>query len=368
MQNVEPSESIRQRRVLVVDDSPAVAAYLATLLPGNRFVLDAVLSAEDARDRLDDSSYDLLLLDLELPGMHGMDFLEELRSRDKQLVVVILTAKGSVRVALEAIRKGADGFIQKQESFAEEIEHLLSRAEEHRQGLLLKEQLHQVRSDFYAAITHDLRSPIGSALMALGLLEEGVGGSEGREEMTRIIRSALDRAMNLIDRYLDYERIDEGLLQIRPERTDFVSVVERVVHDLRVQALGRRQTLIFVPSQTSLFLSLDPERIAHVVQNLVSNALRYTPDGGRIEVRVEEDGDRALLSVSDDGIGIPPAEQSRIFEKFYRSSGGGRVHGTGLGLLIAREIVTAHGGTVAVESDGVAGRGSLFTVVLPTGA
>ncbi len=358
-------QATTKRRVLVVDDSPSVVAYLRTVLSADRFDLESVASAEEAREYLKGRPCDLMLLDLELPGMHGMDYLAELRASGSQLVIVILTSKGSIAVALEAVRRGADGFIQKQDAYAGEIEHLLERAEDHRQSLLLKEQLHQLRSDFYAAITHDLRSPIGSAQSALALLEEGVGSEAERSEMLRIIRSALDRAMNLIDRYLDYERIDEGFLQIRPRQVDLIQVVESIMHDLRIQALGRRQTLAFVPGHATLDAFVDPERLGQVVQNLVSNALRYTGEGGRIEVRVAKLGSEIVIEVSDNGVGIPPAEQGRIFEKFYRSSTGGRTQGTGLGLLIVHEIVTAHRGRVSVESSGVPGEGSRFTVRLP---
>lgn len=363
----DPITSESKIRVLAVDDSPAVLAYISTLLVPERFIFTGVGSAEEAQEKLAGGTFEIMLLDLELPGMSGMELLASLRQAGSDLAIVILTSKGSVPVALEAMRRGADGFIQKQESFAGEIEHLLERAREHRDSVRMKEQLNRLRSDFYAAITHDLRSPIGSALMALSLLEEGVGGPSGAHEMKRIMRSSLERAMGLIDRYLDYERIDDGLLKLNPAPADLVALARSVVRDLSVQAMGRNQTLKFQPEEGELTFSFDAERLAHVVQNLVSNALRYTMQGGRIEVSTELKDGKALLHVKDNGVGIPPEDHDRIFQKFYRSKSGVGVGGAGLGLLIAREIVEGHGGKITVKSSGVAGEGSHFTVALPAG-
>jgi len=351
-------------RGLVIDDSAAVAAYLRSLLVG-KFNLEESISAEAAVEKLiSGARYDVILLDLYLPGMSGMDFLRNLRATDSKTAVVILTGKGSARAAIEAMEQGADGFIEKQEIFADEFLHILTRAIERREGILARHELDDLRKDFYAAITHDMRSPIANASMALELLEAGSLTSE-QNDIAAVLRSSLNRAMQLIEQYLDYEKIDSGFLSLQFTQADLVSITRGVAKNARPQAIAKKQEIVLRLPEQPLLVRLDESRIPNVIENLVSNALRYTPSGGRIEISIEQDTDLVHLSVRDNGMGIKPEEQKRIFQKFSRTRSAERQEkGTGLGLLIAKEIVLGHGGSISVQSTGIPGEGAVFTVQL----
>lgn len=350
-------------RALIVEDSPSIGEYLKSILQA-RFSSDVVTSAELALYKLKANQYQIVVLDLHLPGMSGLEMLKKTRAEDNITPIVVLTGQGSVRVALEALQQGADWFVEKQDFTPEELVEVIERAIDRRRGLLAQDELGLLRKRFYAAITHDLRSPVGNALMAVELMEGAEPGSEDDLAGRRLARLSLERAMHLIERYLDYEKINAGFLDLQLRQADVVPVVESAVLGTQARAKAARQSLSLEVVSRPPQLRIDPERLLNVFENLISNALRYTPSGGTVSVKIEQDTDAVRVSVSDSGKGIRAEDMEKIFLPFRRSPGD-KTTGTGLGLAIARETVAAHGGKIEVESEGVAGKGSVFRVLLP---
>jgi len=314
--------------------------------------------------KLGSNQYQVVILDLHLPGMSGLEMLSKVRETDNATPIVVLTGQGSVRVALEALQQGADWFVEKQDFTPEELTHVIQRAIDRRHGLLAQDELGLLRKRFYAAITHDLRSPVGNALMAVELMEGAVAGSEDDLAGRRLARLSLERAMHLIERYLDYEKINAGFLDLKLTEADVVHLVENAVLGAEARARAAKQNLSMQVISKPPNLRIDPERLLNVFENLISNALRYTKPGGTVEVRIETTADAVQVSIADTGIGIAAADMEKIFLP-YRRAEGDKTTGTGLGLAIARETVAAHGGKIEVESEGVQGKGSVFRVLLP---
>jgi len=223
----------------------------------------------------------------------------------------------------------------------------------------------RIKQDFVSMVGHELRTPLTLIRTTIDLLFEGDAGAlnSTQERIVEVLRNNADRLMSLITDLLDMSALDSGRMHITPSFVEVASVVRGVIEDVQSAAHAKQHSLrVEVPD--SLIVWADPVRAQQVLQNLVSNAIKYTPVGGVIEVRAREvPGDFAEIAVRDTGIGIPVEEQPRLFEKFYRTTAGRRTTGgTGLGLAIARSLVELHGGQIWCESDGRNGTRFAFTL------
>jgi two-component system sensor histidine kinase KdpD len=226
----------------------------------------------------------------------------------------------------------------------------------------------ETRKALLAAVSHDLRTPLASIkASAESLLQEDVPWTAGeRRGFTRAIREEADRLNRLVENLLDVSRIEAGAL--RPERQWYPldALVDDVVGRLQ-GATARHRVEVDVP-ETLPPVPLDYVLVGQALANLLENAVKYTPPGSTVRVAAHQEGEAVVLAVSDDGPGIPAEALPRVFDKFYRVSGGdtARTRGTGLGLAVVRGVAEAHGGTVGVDSPPPgAPRGTRFTLTLP---
>ncbi|MCL6548124.1 MAG: cell wall metabolism sensor histidine kinase WalK [Alicyclobacillus sp.] len=224
----------------------------------------------------------------------------------------------------------------------------------------------EMRSEFVANASHELRSPITAIQgFAETLLDGAVNDPEAARQFLQVIHEEAVRIGRLVDDLLDLSKMESGHSVFRFQPADVRGIVRRVADRFRHQAdrAGIRLD-VYVPDQP-VEAEVAPDRIEQVLVNLVSNALAYTPQGGRVELRAENGWDEVRLTVEDTGIGIPEADLPHIFERFYRVDKARSRHsgGTGLGLAIVKHIVEAHEGRVEVRSQ--PGAGSSFTAVLP---
>jgi PAS domain S-box-containing protein len=282
-----------------------------------------------------------------------------------------LNARGRTFGVLSFATTRARGYDRADLTLAEELSRRAAVAVDNARLYGEADEALRLRNDVLAAVTHDLKNPLGAirvhAEVVRLLLEQG-GPTPDRvwEGLDRIDATAAQMTAEL-EELLDVARLEAGqglVLNVRP--TDLVALARKVVdiyrkttevHELRLHA-----------ETPSLVGEWDASRVERVLANLLSNAIRYSPDGGQIRVEITQEGDgdkrRAVLQVSDCGLGIPPADVPRVFDRFHRASNiAGRIRGTGLGLSITRQVVERHGGTIGVES--CEGEGSTFTVRLP---
>ena len=222
----------------------------------------------------------------------------------------------------------------------------------------------RMKDEFVALVSHELRTPLASILGYVEILrEEGVSGPDA-ERCAEVIERNAQRLLRLVGDLQLLSQIQSGKMAMEFRRADLADIAAHAVEELRPEA--QRKHIDLALSVTAIpVLSVDVTRIAQLLANLLSNAVKFTPDGGRVEVRLGSEGGQVVLAVSDTGVGIPAADQERIFERFYRTAIVRRqeIPGTGLGLTITKAIVAAHNGTIAVES--AEGRGSTFTIRLP---
>ncbi len=228
-------------------------------------------------------------------------------------------------------------------------------------------RLERVRSDFIANVSHELRTPLTSIIGYLEALSDGAHEEpRQREEFLRIMKTHADRLNALVSDLLQLSQIESGEYRWRRDSVEVVDLVRRSAGLIAPLAQRKRITLRCEGTIPALYVIADAEKLTQVLLNLLDNALKYTEEGGAVDVEVEAGGGGAVIRVRDTGIGIPPADQRRIFERFYRvdRARSRALGGTGLGLSIVKHIVEAHGGTVTVESR--LGKGSTFCITLPT--
>jgi two-component system sensor histidine kinase MtrB len=217
---------------------------------------------------------------------------------------------------------------------------------------------------FLGGVVHDLRNPLSVLEMSSTALDPDRpqrSADHGRKAFS-VMKRQLERMKRMLEDLLDAARVEAGHLELRITRRDLREICGEVA-DMFREATTQHEIRVLLPDSPQL-LAVDPLRIEQVLANLVSNAIKYSPRGGLIEVRLEPEAEHVVLEVTDQGIGIPKEDQSRIFEPFRRSGASrGLVPGAGLGLFVARRIVEAHHGRIEVSSE--AGNGTRFRVLLP---
>ena len=232
--------------------------------------------------------------------------------------------------------------------------------------LTAEQKLERLRTDFVATASHELRTPVTAVYGAAQTLRQhGPSLSPERQRrLMQMIEQETERLAQITDQMLVVAQSDRGELRLEETECDLVALCRDVVGQERFRHAEQFTVLLVSPTRMEP-IRCDGPKLRQVVLNLVENAIKYSPEGGRVELRVEDGGERVRLHVTDSGLGIPPAEQERIFEKFYRADAqmSRGIGGSGLGLYISRQIVEQMGGTLSVRSE--PGRGSTFTVELP---
>lgn len=246
---------------------------------------------------------------------------------------------------------------------AVELERLLARLEEQNEQL---RELDRMKDDFVALVSHELRTPLTSILGYLELVLDGEAGevSDEQARFLAIIERNAQRLLRLVGDLLFVAQIEAGKLTLEREPCDLPQLAADCIEAARPRAAEKRIELA-LDVETQAQLEGDRTRLAQLLDNLVSNAIKFTPEGGRVRVRLTGCERRVLVDVSDTGMGISPEEQEHLFERFFRAPEAERraIQGTGLGLTITRAIAEAHGGTIEVESE--PGSGTTFVVCLP---
>jgi signal transduction histidine kinase len=373
-------------RILLVDDSAIAVATISRALEGE-VEIEVARDGEAALAALAERSYDLLITDWLMPRLDGHELCRAIRAKPELagLYIIFLTVQDATAQIVEGLQAGADDYVSKpfqpeelrarvrvglrivagqhQRAAAE-----AQREELHRQHVERLEEVARMKDEFVALVSHELRTPLTSILGYLEMLreDEATMTFEQRDFLDVLDRNA-HRLLQMVSDLLFVAQVESGKLVLEVGSVELDSIVRECLEAQRPLAEAKDVTLA-VRLRPIPPLSGDRARLAQLVDNVVANAIKFTPSGGRVEVRAGYDDGAAVLDVTDTGIGIAPDEQHRLFERFFRASSAieKAIPGTGLGLSIVKAIAESHGGSISVSS--AVGRGTTFRVRLPAEA
>ena len=372
-----------EAKILVIDDESGIREGCIRALRPHGYSVETAANSQDAIQKIREGEFDLILLDVMMPDGRGIDLLSPIQESDPDIVCIIITGYATVEMAVEAIKLGAYDFISK--PFTSEI--LLMTVEQglekRRLSLETKrlqtiegeaaelarskeemERLDEFKTKFTLMVTHELRAPTSALKSLLLSLQKGYVPPDLRKE---VLQRAIDRAQELLDLVNDLLNLAaarEELAQPEREVISLADALDEVVH--LFQALAADKYIeISVHVHRRPLVQANADQIGLLWTNLISNAIKYTPEAGRIVVVLDQNDEWAIGTVEDTGIGISPEHQEDIFKEFYRTPDAKKfAHmGTGLGLHLVKLIVERHGGEIKVES--MLGRGSRFVFSLP---
>jgi two-component system, sensor histidine kinase and response regulator len=225
-------------------------------------------------------------------------------------------------------------------------------------------ELDGMKDEFIGLVSHELRTPLTSIIGYVKLLRDERTSEVNADQYAEVIQRNSQRLLRLVEDLLFLSQTHSGTMAVELRTADLAEITESAVEEMRPEAERKHIDLVYSAADGPR-LPVDATRIAQLLGNLISNAVKFTPDGGKVEVRVGTEGKGAVLEVADTGVGIPAADRDRIFDRFFRSAIATRqvIPGTGLGLTIAKNIVAAHNGAITVDSE--EGRGSRFRIWLP---
>jgi PAS domain S-box-containing protein len=227
-------------------------------------------------------------------------------------------------------------------------------------------ELERAKEEFLSLASHQLRTPATAVKQFLGLIIEGY--VEAKKEIDELIKNAYssnEQQLNIIDDILNVAKIEAGKFELKKEPADIVEIVNLAVAELKGQAEAKSHQLILSKPTEAIPLTIDKLKITMCVQNLISNAIKYTPEMGNIRVELKDSANEVIISVQDDGIGISEKDREKLFNKFSRIQNDytTKIQGTGLGLYLVKQLVELHGGSI--EAKSAEPKGSLFIIRLP---
>src|SRR5271165_4433796 len=363
-------------RVLLIEDNPGDADLVRLrLVEGKSDVqVNCVPRLSDALACLDAETPSLVLLDLNLPDSHGADTFRRIMQKAPNVPVVILSGQDDEVLAMKAVHQGVQDYLVKGDITSKHLERALRYAVE-RQGLLRalevtrKQQL-EFKDQFLSHVSHELRTPLTCIYQYVTLLLDGLAGplAPDQTDHLKTVLKSVNQLHAMIRDLLEVTRADSGKLRIEPRCIDIGELVRQAVAMMRPTAAEKHVGLEVGLDPTIPLVYADPDRALEVLINLIDNGIKFTPADGSVIVKaskVETDPTSVYLSVSDSGRGIPSDSIHRVFERLYQDPDAvdGNRAGLGLGLYIAKEIVTLHGGRMWAASE--PGSGSTFSFTLP---
>jgi len=363
-----------QFSILVVDDNKENLKVVSNFLKNEGYQIALALNADDGMNILRDNSIDLILLDVMMPGTDGFTMCKMLK-KDEQLAdipVIFLTAKTETADLVEGFESGGVDYITKpfqKEELVVRVNNHIALAHAKKRVLEQAEEIQRInktKERLYSVIAHDIKSPFSNISMLISTLADGYlePGSEEYDEILQSINRSSHETYSLLENLLQWTRSQTGNLEIAPEDIRLKELVANVVRMIEPIA-NKKNISLHHDIPEDIVLELDHNMMRSVFQNLISNAIKFTREGGEIRVSARRDGNKVIAKVQDSGIGISDENLKKLFvdEGQLTTRGTNDEKGSGLGLLLVKDFIQRNKGSISAESK--VGQGTTFILSFP---
>ena len=375
---------MNETNILVIDDEPGIREGCKRALRPHGYHVQIAENGEQGLKIVQSANFDLVLIDVMMPGTSGIDMITLIHQHDPETVCIIITGYATVELAVAALKQGAYDFLTKPftsdelllvvnqglerrrlsletrrlQTIEAEAQHLAAEKER-------LEELDRAKVAFIRLVTHELQAPIAAITTYLDLILKGYIPPERQREY---LEHSLDRAKEqiaLISDLLEFGRLREMAGVKKPGLVQIDAILRTVLEQLEPQAIEKQINITADISSGIAPTRIAADQVKSIWINLISNAIKYTPPGGSITVLLRQENSTILGQVRDTGIGIPPEVREKIFTEFFRASNAKdlNIPGTGLGLAIVKQIIEKVGGKISFESE--IGKGAQFSFILP---
>ncbi len=356
--------------ILLVDDEEKLCTRLARILAREGYIINTAFNGNDAVKLIDSEEYDIILTDLNMPGMNGFELMEYARSLDIDSLILVLTGYASFDAAIQSIKLGAYDFIQKPidvETFKLTIRRAADTVRlkrENKRNLRELKKLNELKNEFISVVSHDLRSPLATIGAYVNYLMKKGDLNERQHRYLGIIKEISDNLYSLVNELLDISKIESGVIQLNYEKADINELVENSINNFTILAQDKDNKITFQSHLENPSITIDRIKILQVLNNIISNAIKFT-ENGTIIIHTLPINDEIQISIEDTGTGIDEDDIAHIFDEYsYLQRNGTRGEsGSGLGMVICKRFIELHNGSIDVES--IPGEGSTFIITLP---
>lgn len=371
-------------KVLIVDDEPGMRLGTQRVLKkhkidvdieseyqGLELIIDLAESGEEAREKILADKPDIMILDHKLPGIQGVDLLDELKTDKTDIHTIMVTAYASIEVAISATKRGAFDFLAKPFT-PDELKHTFNKAVKH---LILKwkadklaEEKKQIRFEFISVLAHELKSPLAAVEGYLRIIDKRMAGDElsGYDKMIKRSMTRLEGMRKMIFDILDLTRIESGKMKRELKQVDIIEVLKDSIDSVSPDA-DQRGIHVHLNREEPLFINGDQTELEIISNNFMTNGVKYNKNNGSLNINIKEVDDFIIIDFIDTGIGMTEENKNRLFGEFVRikSDETKNITGSGLGLSIVKKLVGFYKGSVEVKT--ALGEGSVFSVKLKKG-
>ncbi len=365
--------------ILIVDDVPQNIQILGNILRKEGYDIAFAKSGEETLKRVKNKDFDLILLDIMMPGMDGYETCKIIKEKEREkekseTPIVFLTAKNDTESTVKGFKLGAVDFITKPFNATE----LLARVETHvslkkskkalEESLLKLEELNNAKDKFFSIIAHDIRNPL---ISFKGLTEVLMNKSqsisdEDKNEFIKLMHDSAKQLHSLLENLLEWSRVQTGGINFAPTNIDLCSLIESNIQLMEPIAINKKINIIKKINDNCM-IHADKNMINTIIRNLLSNAIKFSHPENKIIIKLEANKEKGqiVLSIQDFGVGISEDNKKKMFriDEHISTKGTQKEKGTGLGLILAKEFANMHEGDILVESH--VNIGSTISLVLP---
>ena len=356
----------QKAKILVIDDEEVIREGCKKILYKNGYEVDIAKDGNIGLKKVKEKSFDIVLLDLKMPGLSGMDFLKGVRKIDPDIVNVIITGYATIESAVDAMKLGAYDYIPKPFS-PEQLRQVVKRAIEKRRLIEEAKKLRKQQEQFVLMVYHEIKVPLTVVKGYLSNLmkAEMISCNEAFNHMISRSLLRIDSLIQLSEDMLNFSLLKGDQVKRNIEPTSVVDLLNDVMESVSMDAKKREINIELIVLDEPPIIKVDRDDIKKLFTNLLTNAIKYNKDHGSVFIMVARKENRLFIQIKDTGVGIKKEHINRIFDEFYRAKDERTrdITGTGPGLSIVKNIVDSYQGNIDVESE--PDKGSTFSIYIP---